>query len=146
MPPCLTKLGLWKRHEERVCEVLAHALILLQKKTDLIQDEDKLNRQLHFCLQEANKYLYAQGRGLDNPFYSEARNQPSSYHDEKHEREDKRPDLQNSFVDHSEPNPFKQNKSFCIECKRLGDPTSPSWILNNNYVNNGIARFIKEQH
>lgn len=147
MRPRLSQLDLWKRHEERVCEVLAYALTLLQNKLDLIQDEDKLNRELHFCLREANDYYYKQGRGVDTPFIYEAQNQPSRHHRRKKAtREDKRPDFQTGFVDHSEYDPQKKDKFFCIECKRLGKASSRKWILNENYVNNGIARFIEEQH
>ena len=34
-----------------------------------------------------------------------------------------------------------ENLFFDVECKLLGNPTSKSWILNRNYVTNGIARF-----
>lgn len=146
MPPRLSKLNLWKRHEERVCEVLAYALVLLQKRTNLIQDEDELNRELHFCLREANAYFSKQDRGVDTPFVYEARNQPSYHHNTKHSREDKRPDFQSGYVDHSERDPYKQDKFFCIECKRLGEPSSSNWILNENYIKNGIARFFDEGH
>jgi len=35
---------------------------------------------------------------------------------------------------------------FHVECKRLGSPTSANWILNENYVKNGIKRFDCELH
>lgn len=146
MPPRLSDLNLWKRHQERVCEVLEYALILLSQKPNLIQDEDSLNRELHGCLREANAYLYKMGKGLDTQFYLESRNQPSADHSEKHGRENKRPDLQNGLVDHNEFDPRKQNKNFAIECKRLGMPLSSNWRLNENYVNHGISRFVSEEH
>lgn len=34
-----------------------------------------------------------------------------------------------------------ENLFLDIECKLLGQPTSPSWNLNRNYVQNGIERF-----
>src|SRR5690606_8733208 len=117
MQPRLSKLNLWKRHEERVCEVLAHALVLLQNKSGLIQDEDELNRELFFCLREANAYFYAQGRGVENTLDYDSKNQPSSLHSRKAPREDKRPDFQWGFRDPSEQDPQKQEKPFCIECK-----------------------------
>jgi hypothetical protein len=146
MQPRLSKLNLWKRHEERVCEVLAHALVLLQNKSGLIQDEDELNRELFFCLREANAYFYAQGRGVENTLDYDSKNQPSSLHSRKAPREDKRPDFQWGFRDPSEQDPQKQEKHFCIECKRLGNAPNPKWVLNENYVNNGIARFLEETH
>jgi hypothetical protein len=35
---------------------------------------------------------------------------------------------------------------FHIECKRLGFPTSRTWILNENYVVNGIMRYDSNEH
>ncbi len=37
-------------------------------------------------------------------------------------------------------------RRFVLECKRLGKPTSSSWILNENYVQNGIHRFVTSPH
>jgi hypothetical protein len=34
-----------------------------------------------------------------------------------------------------------ENLFFDVECKLLGSPTSKSWILNRNYVRDGISRF-----
>ena len=33
-----------------------------------------------------------------------------------------------------------------IECKLLGEPTSPTWILNKNYVKHGVDRFDCIKH
>jgi hypothetical protein len=33
-----------------------------------------------------------------------------------------------------------------IECKLLGEPTSPTWILNRNYVKHGVDRFDCIKH
>lgn len=147
MPPRLSQINFWKNHEERVCEVIAYALVLLQKRDNLIQNEDTLNREFFFCLREANNHMVRQGKGLSTPFYYEARNQPSAIHNnEKREREDKRPDFQNGFVDHSESDPEKQDKHFCVECKRLGDAPSKSWQINRNYILNGVTRFLTIEH
>jgi hypothetical protein len=35
---------------------------------------------------------------------------------------------------------------FHVECKLLGSPTSPRWILNKNYVTEGIKRFDSRSH
>jgi hypothetical protein len=37
-----------------------------------------------------------------------------------------------------------ENLFLDIECKLLGQPTSPSWNLNRNYMSNGIERFDNE--
>jgi hypothetical protein len=147
MQPRLSTRNIWKRYEECICEILAYALILLQNNSGLIRDENELNRKLYYCLKEANAHYRKLGRGVDTPFMYEARNQPSRRHRRnKAPRENMRPDFQSGFIDHSEPDPQKQDKFFCIECKRLGDPPSSRYILNENYVKKGIARFIEKQH
>lgn len=146
MPPRLSKINLWKRHEERVCEVISEALIRLQKRTQLLQNEDALNRELLSCLREANADLREINKGVSTPFYLEARKQPSADHTTIHNSENKRPDLQNGFVDHNEKDPHKQDRFFHVECKRLGDPPSRSWILNEQYCQNGISRFVRNSH
>jgi hypothetical protein len=40
----------------------------------------------------------------------------------------------------------KYEVSLHVECKLLGYPTSATWILNENYVKNGIKRFDSQIH
>lgn len=58
----------------------------------------------------------------------------------------KRPDFTcscyNSFAGSAEEHEIP----FHVECKLLGSLTSPSWILNRNYVNYGIKRFDSTEH
>jgi len=115
------------------------------EKPGLIQDEDELNRELYFCLLEANRYYYELGQGIDSPPTYDAKNQPSDVHKRKAPREEKRPDFQWGYIDNNESDPRKSSKLFCIECKRLGQAIS-NWILNENYVNHGILRFVSEEH
>lgn len=38
------------------------------------------------------------------------------------------------------------NVYLAVEAKLLGEPTSPNWVLNKNYVQNGIQRFDSAEH
>ncbi|MEE4356904.1 MAG: hypothetical protein V2I97_10570 [Desulfococcaceae bacterium] len=66
------------------------------------------------------------------------------------ERERKIPDFKWGFADHTaydaQEYPFKGDRDFDIECKRLGNPTSQSWKLNKQYVKDGIRRFVTNEH
>ena len=53
----------------------------------------------------------------------------------------KKPNFQWSITNTSESSPERSSKQFFIEYKRLGKPLG-SWILNKNYVQHGIKRFI----
>jgi hypothetical protein len=48
--------------------------------------------------------------------------------------------------DHGADDPLSGVWTFVIECKRLGDSGRSDWVLNQNYVNHGIIRFIAVEH
>jgi hypothetical protein len=52
--PHISRLNIWESHESRVIEVLLAALAILQSKVGLAQSEIDLNRELYFCLLEAD--------------------------------------------------------------------------------------------
>lgn len=144
--PRISRLKTWEQHERRVLEVLEKALLLLSTKINLLPSEVELNRQLYFCLLEANSQLLAQRRGFEHPPISEAKN-PPHWDDEHHTlRENKIPDFLWGYIDQTELDSRRQAKHFIIECKRLGNPTRKDWILNQNYVNYGVLRFIQAGH
>lgn len=144
--PLISGSRVWCNHERRVLNVMHRALELLRKENSLDICEDSLNRRLVFCVRKANNEFFQVGEGFDwLPTY-DSKNQPDSDDEEGADREQKRPDFQWGFVDHSEPDPVKQDKIFAIECKRLGNSEKPSWIFNRNYVENGIVRFIRKEH
>lgn len=66
--PQISRLLIWERHEHRVVEVVSAALAILQDKPDLLQSEVFLNRELYFCLLQANRSLWKSGLGgFDHP-------------------------------------------------------------------------------
>lgn len=131
----------WKKFEIAIFEILSRALVILKSKSSLPESEDELNRCLYFCLVEANYELQKVNKGLQaSPFY-EGNNQPHHLDLIKARRENKRPDFQWSITDINEADPLKSSKQFVLECKRLGTPKN-NWILNSNYIEHGINRFI----
>ena len=55
--PRISKLDSWTRHEIKVINVLETALRLLRNKHELKRSERYLNRELFFCLLEANRLM-----------------------------------------------------------------------------------------
>jgi hypothetical protein len=92
-----------------------------------------------------NVRLLRQGRGVQSPFVWEAQNQPLIDDETRAAREDKRPDFQCGFVNLQEDDDDRASMFYTIECKRLGQPAN-RWILNVNYVDNGVLRFVTEDH
>lgn len=135
--PDLFELDTWGNHVERVLEVLQCALSLFMTEEGLPEQEDALNRRLLFVIRKENRRLLRMGRGCQSPFLYECRNQPSEEDEARAARESKRPDFTCGFVDTL----ADRDLFFAIECKRLGRPSSPRWVLNANYVTNGISRF-----
>lgn len=139
------KKEFWKKFEESVVEVIHFALEILILKEGLPEQEDELNRVFYECLVEANYRLQKKDRGRESPPVYEARNQPFHNDGMRTSREHKIPDFQWSITDISETDPKRSSKQFVLECKRLGT-RSGTWIFNENYVHNGIKRFITEEH
>jgi len=118
------------------------ALSILQCETCLRKDEQSLNRTLYFCFRQATHKLEL-NHHLPTP---EGKNPPNPDDEERAVRENKIPDFYWHFSDHTELNPRHCERRFVLECKRLGKPPSPRWILNKNYVEDGIRRFMTEEH
>lgn len=139
--PRISQRVSWKRKQDEISRLIVAGLLRLRRNTDLIKNEDDLNRKLFNHLEDLN---YEMGGGC--LAYYEACNQPYADDTERAAREDKTPDIQWSWEDHAADNRQRYRRSFILECKRLGTPTSASWILNHNYVLNGILRFIVATH
>ena len=135
--PNLYKLNSWQRHESRVVEVFEEALGELAQRDDLPNEENPLNRQLLGHVRRANCRLIRAGRGTRSSILYEANNQPRDSDEERALRELKRPDFKCGFVDAD----AELDLFLDIECKRLGFASSRSWVFNQNYITNGVARF-----
>ncbi|WP_420127241.1 hypothetical protein [Longimicrobium sp.] len=144
--PKLNGARLWRRQVQKTSAILVRALELLEPR-DANEQEDDLNRKLYFCLLQANREATHWPLGAFDcaPVY-EGRNLPSANDFVRTAREGKRPDFQWTFIDHQSPDPKRSVRTIVIECKRLGAPTRHGWPLNENYVRNGIMRFVREEH
>ena len=140
--PNLYKLPVWEDFEQRVVEVFMLGLNALATKRRLPLQEDFLSRELHKCCREANHRLRKGGRGVEY-ILAQVTNQPLPDDEYRAKRLEKRPDLACGYHDDSLPDDaFEEADYFyTVECKRLGSPSSASWVLNRNYVKHGIARF-----
>ncbi|MEQ8554151.1 MAG: hypothetical protein RIC53_15955 [Cyclobacteriaceae bacterium] len=138
------KKEFWEKFEDSILEIIRLALQILKQKDTLPEQEDDLNRVFYWCLVEANYQLQKIDKGRESPPIYEGNNQPFYGDEDRAAREHKRPDFQWSITDTSETDPRKSSKQFVLECKRLGTPKG-SWILNENYVHNGIKRFISRE-
>lgn len=111
--------------------------MLLRERDDLPETEVDLNREFYFCLLSASRELDEEIA----PLY-ESNNQPDPDDERRSRRESKRPDFQWVYLDRFERDPNRSSKQFVVECKRLGSPPRSDWVLNSNYVEHGIIRFI----
>ena len=145
--PHLSRIDSWANHEARVLKVLKLALeILRREKPDLTKEnEDELNYKLYFCMLDAVRKLGGKDSGIDAPPAYECVNQPLEDEDHLDIARKKRPDFQWGYIDHLEPDPRKSAKHYYIECKRLGTSKRKDWVFNQNYISNGVLRFVKRE-
>jgi len=139
--PRISRLNIWRRHEDDIISVLFKALrTLLSYKLDNVS-ENRINRKLYKEIRHRMK--------LDNLSYIvmyEAANQPILDEAPDEGRERKRPDIQICWTDLLEENPDKYQREYVIECKRLGKPLNKKRILTTEYVTKGIQRFVTKEH
>lgn len=132
---------LWNKHKQLYMEVFSKALRELSERDFVCGDEDAISETLSLILNEIC-FLIRKSRDqeVQTPYW-EAPIQPVSEQELKGGKVRNRPDFTckcsnpwaNSLEEYEIP--------LHVECKRLGKPTSASWNLNKNYVENGIKRF-----
>lgn len=144
--PRLSKIDSWSNYEIRILKVLKLALEILRcEEADLTKEnEDNLNYKLYFCMLDAVRELGGEDSGINSPPAYECTNQPLEDEEYLDIARKKRPDFQWGYIDHLAP-PRKSAKHYYIECKRLGTPTRTDWIFNQNYISNGVLRFVKRE-
>ncbi len=143
--PSLRSIGYWQKFENSILATFKLALEKLAQCEELPLKEDKVNRKLREYVFEAITELNLPDEESKWSVVYEASNQPSITDEERSKREDKRPDFQCAIFDRQEKETIRGQKFFVIECKRLGTPPSSSWVLNRNYITNGVQRFIKKE-
>jgi hypothetical protein len=110
----------------------------MRQSASFASSEIELNRQFYFCLLAATRELFPDEEVAP---VVECNNQPDPDDEARARREQKRPDIQWVYLDRYETDPQRSSKQFVVECKRLGTAPRSDWVLNTNYVSNGIARF-----
>lgn len=139
----LTSIDLFANQERRVLEIMKIAALSLRSENELPFHEDALNRLLYRHVIRATRQVQRMDSYLDWPCIYEANNQPDASDFQRTKRESKRPDFQWGIYDHTEPEIDRSQKFYTAECKRLGSPAPGSaWVFNENYVCNGMFRFI----
>ena len=145
--PSLFKLHSWEEKKASICEIIRDALVLLQSEQSLPWVEDSpqihsLNRELY---KKFSKAVYKRRSFIDKPTYN-GDNPPYKDDKERHPRENKKPDFQWNLTDHLADEEHSA-RSFVVECKCLGyRKKNRSWKLNQEYVTNGIGRFLNASH
>jgi hypothetical protein len=137
---------LWDRHKRLYSEVFSTALLELSEMDSVSGDEDAISERLYLSL---NNVCFAIGKSRNQDVQTpnwENPIPPVAINELKGGKSSKRPDFTckclNPWAESSENHEI----SLHVECKRLGEKTSSTWILNENYVKNGVKRFDSKTH
>lgn len=138
--------NLWNRHVLLYSNIFSEALVELTKSDSISGGENSISERLCLILRQI---CFRHGRFKKQEIQLPEWNapiQPITEDELKNNDSYKKPDftchLINPWTDSNE----MYEISLHIECKLLGYPTSTTWILNENYVTNGIKRFDNETH
>lgn len=137
---------LWERHVAAVLRVLSLALEMLRAEGDLPPAEKRLNRRLCFLARNAYHGLPASVRPQVFALQPNAEQWPDARDDLDAEWVEKRPDFKWRMHNDLATTPEELTMDFDIEAKRLGRPTSPNWVLTEQYVVSGVVRFLSAGH
>lgn len=145
--PRISQGNFWENYKKDIFHIIRVALTILKSQSNLpISEADSkshsLNRELYRCFRKA---VYRKGLThlLPTP---EGRNPPYEGDIKPTQHESKIPDFYWHIADPQSMDEDTCERRFILECKRLGMPTSPGWILNENYVRDGIRRYITSPH
>lgn len=138
--------SLWQKHETLYIGIFIMALQRLSEEKCNMTSEDTISE--HLCI-VLNAICFKESRKnnceIRTPDW-EKPIQPVTDSELKGGRARKRPDFTCKLTNPFAASADEHEISFHVECKRLGAPTSASWILNENYVTNGIKRFDCRLH
>jgi len=137
---------LWNRHKRLYSKIFSMALLELSKMDSISGDEDAISERLCIFL---NNACYVRGKTKNQEVRTpdwEKPNQPVCTKELKGGKSRKRPDFTCKCLNPWADSPENHEISLHVECKRLGNPTSRSHVLNKNYVIEGIKRFDSKTH
>jgi len=138
--------GLWQRHETIYTGIFTLALQRLSDDQCDKSNEDMISERLcpilnTVCFEESKKNNWE----IRTPDW-EKPIQPLTDGELKGGKVRKRPDFTCKITNPFALYPNEHEIPLHVECKRLGVPTSTTWILNENYVIHGIKRFDSRKH
>lgn len=137
---------LWRRHELLYLEVFSRALQDLATEKVCLEHEDAISEALCLSLRQVClELLHTRNLEVKPPEW-EGPIQPLEEAELKGGKIRKRPDFTCNCFNRFAVTKEELQISMHVECKRLGNPSSPSWILNEKYVRNGIQRFDSPLH
>ena len=136
---------LWQRHEELILGVFVCALKMLHLEKNLPDAENRINETL--CLKARLAYFALPSKQQPASFglFMESQNQPQTEDDVGEKFLLKKPDFKWRLENKLDPDSHTAIRDYDIECKRLGKRVN-NWVLNENYVKNGILRFLKIEY
>jgi hypothetical protein len=139
--------ALWKRHEKLYVDVFFIALTHLAKKRCSLGDEDTISKQLcpvltSVCFEESQKRKCE----IRTPDWEKPIQPVTDDEGKGGGKVRKRPDFTCKCYDPFATCAEEHEIALHVECKLLGNPTSKTWEINENYVTNGIRRFDCRVH
>ena len=137
---------LWNRHEGLYRGIFVKGLIRLAAEPRISGDENSVSKHLFTIVVTVCREIANMENREVHPPTPDGLNPPVHADETQEAFTRKRPDFTCNFI-----NPRAESNEdylipFHVECKLLGEPTSPTWKLNTNYVLEGIARFDLESH
>jgi len=139
--------SLWQRHATAVLRVFRLALTELGSESSLPVKEEDLDAMLHSKIAEAFQRIPHAEKPRGFHVVPQAVNWSVHSDDLNAEWTGKKPDFKwRMHNDDPMATTEELTRDFDIESKRLGLPTSRTWVLTEKYVTNGIARFLSASH
>jgi hypothetical protein len=135
----------WLKYEQAVLAVFTEALRRLAERPKLPHGEEPINFELFKICNEVHlEFLKAR---TSIPFFIlfDSTNQPLADDTVRSKRLKKRPDFACVLTDEQAQTSHKSRIIYSLECKRLGNAEA-GWVLNENYSEYGIRRFIQADH
>ncbi len=136
---------IWHEHETLYLSIFAQALAWLSAKQTQTDSENRISEQLcpvlqSVCFEESDK------RNCEISVPDWEKPIPPGDDNELKGGTGKRPDFTCKRCNPFASCPGEHEIAFHVECKLLGNPTSKSWIINENYIIRGIKRFDDKSH
>jgi len=132
--------AIWKKYEQLYLEIFSTALINLSVKDSLPGKEDAISEKMYPVL---NRICW--GKNVATPSWK-LPIAPLTEEELTGGKKNPYPDFTCKFRNDRDGLVEEFEIPLHVECKLLGKRTSRTWILNKEYVINGIKRFDSNKH